>query len=496
MSSFSNPEDEQLEDPYAILGLEEDATPEQIRQAYRDLVRQYHPDAGFITGTALLFRRIQQAYETLMDSERRRRHDEMLRREGKRPTPLLDLDVMLGPTPLPCIDDVQLLYVLVKITPLSLEPVARTPLNISLVIDHSTSMKGARLAAVREATISLVNQLEPDDIFSLVVFADRAKVVVPAQQNPDRHALRSVLSTIRASGGTEIYQGLMAGLNEVRRMRSDRPINHVILLTDGHTYGDAEKCLLAARLAARENIGISGLGVGIDWNEDFLDQLAAAGGGTVLYIEDPARIGEAFQRKLRDLKDAWIPDLTLRLHFDPIANLKESFLIFPELRRLAERSPDSEVSLGPLQRTSACTVLMETLVSPQPEGLHRIMQIEARGVAPAFGIIAKRQKAVRVEFSPMSPTCPLIPAAIEDAVRRISLLRTQERAYEEAQRGLIAPASARLEQLAGDVLQNGQAELARALQEEAQALAKTGTLTEAGAKRIRYGTRSLARPIT
>jgi len=491
MSHFDNPDVQNPEeDYYHILGLDDDATPEQIREAYRDLARQYHPDAGYITGTSLLFRRIQQAYETLSDPERRQTYDERLRGEEKRPPLLLDLGVVLGPTQLPQLDEVQLLYALIKITPVSTKPLTRIPLNLCLVLDHSTSMKGARLDAVRQATLSLGSQLEPNDLFSLVTFSDRAEVLMPAQHKPDMRSLRSILSTIGADGGTEIYQGLLAGLNEATRVRSDRQINHVILLTDGHTYGDAEKCLIAAKTAARQDIGISGIGVGSDWNEDFLDHLASAGGGTVLYIERLANIGAAFEHRLRSLKDAWIPDMTLRIQYDPIATHKELFSIAPELMRL--NGDGSEFVIGPLQCTESRILLLETIVSPQPEGLHRILRMEVRGSVPAFGTQAICQRAIRVEFRPSTHTRTLIPPAIIEAARHVSLLRMQEHAQFEVHHGLISSAATRLEVLANNLLQAGRADLADTFQLEAKQLATTGAFTEAGIKRLRYGTRSLS----
>ena len=411
---------------------------------------------------------------------------------GKRPPALLDIDIVSGPTHLPQLDEVQLLYTLVKITPVSTRPLDRTPLNLSLVLDRSTSMKLDRLDAVRQATLSLVSQLEPEDLFSLVVFSDRAEVLIPAQHKPDMRTLRSVMSTIRASGGTEIHRGLVAGLAEVNRVRSDRQINHVILLTDGHTYGDTEKCLAAARAAAPQNIGISGIGVGSDWNEDFLDHLASAGGGAVLYIEQSDNIGAAFERRLRDLKDAWIPDLRVNIQYDPIANHKELFCISPELKRLD--STDSEFSLGPLQRTDSRVLLLENIVSSHLGGMHRIMRMEFRGNVPAFGAMAIQQQAVRVEFRPASQTRTLVPPAIVEAARRVSLLRMQERAELDVGQGMVSAGAGRLKQLASRLLQEGQSDLAEMFELEAEQLVASGVLSAAGTKRIRYGTRALPLP--
>ena len=492
MNRFRDPNtDGSVEDHYHFLGINDDATLEQIRLAYRDLARQYHPDSGYVGGTSLLFRRIQEAYETLSDPERRRQYDTRLRSEGKRPPALLNVEIIVGPAQLPILEREQLLYTLIKIAPAISKPPARTPLNVCLVLDRSTSMKSERLDAVRQATLSLVSQLEPEDLFSLVTFSDRADVLMTAQHRPDMRTLRSVLSTIRADGGTEIYQGLIAGLGEVTRVRSDRQINHVIVLTDGHTYGDAERCLAAARSAARQDIGISGLGVGYDWNEDFLDHLSSAGGGAVLYIEEPGSVGTAFEQKLRALKDAWIPDLKMQLQYDPIASHKEAFSISPELKRLEGHT---EFAIGPVQRTESRVLLLESLVSAQPEGRHRVLRVELAGNVPAYGMTTVQQLAVRVEFRPASHTRTLVSPAIIRAAQRVSLLRMQEQVESDIKRGLIGDGVDRLELLASTLQQEGRTDLAKMFESEARQLALTGAVSAGGTKRIRYGTRSLILP--
>jgi curved DNA-binding protein len=57
---------------YSILGLEKTATPEEIKKAYRKLASQHHPDKG---GDTAKFQKIQEAYATLSDPEKRQAYD-------------------------------------------------------------------------------------------------------------------------------------------------------------------------------------------------------------------------------------------------------------------------------------------------------------------------------------------------------------------------------------------------------------------------------------
>ena len=64
---------------YETLGIAENATPEEIKKAYRKLASQHHPDKG---GDTARFQEIQAAYDTLADADRRQRYDHERRNPG------------------------------------------------------------------------------------------------------------------------------------------------------------------------------------------------------------------------------------------------------------------------------------------------------------------------------------------------------------------------------------------------------------------------------
>ena len=263
---------------YEVLGLTRSAAAADIEAAFLHMHALYAP--GGMQPEAVDYEYIRHAYEVLRDPQRRELYDSLLV-EVQQP---IVAEIQASNQQLAILDQPQMVYLLAELRPPDAGERTTLPLNLCLVIDRSTSMRGVRLQRVKNALELLLTKLSLRDNLSVVSFSDRAAGVLPPIPVGEHRNDSQWLDGIEASGGTEIYQGLLSGVKQLRKVALSEYNNQLILLTDGRTYGDEADCLRLAQESASSNIAIHAFGIGADWDDSFLDALVAPSGGLVEYL--------------------------------------------------------------------------------------------------------------------------------------------------------------------------------------------------------------------
>lgn len=470
---------------YEILGLARKATTEQIHDAAKTLGARFPEEARDPT-TNVAFRQLVQAYETLSDPVKRRNYDERLREQTGE---LITVSVVGSRETVARHEEEQLLYLLVTIHAPVEWAETSYPVNLCLVIDRSTSMRGARLERVQAAARLAISRLAPGDVLSIVAFSDRADVIAPAEVEHDPNRLISAVNTIEPSGGTEIYQGLLAGVRELVKLPTAHYTNHLVLLTDGHTYGDETHCLRLAEEAVERGIAFSAFGIGTDWNDNFLDQLVAPSGGYSTYIENPAELSDYLQKQLQELATIYAKSVHLTLDLPPSVICQDLFKLAPFAQPLS--CHEQEVNLGAVESARPLAVLLELGVRAAHAGQTIRIPLRFRATIPARQVRNRRFERVHtlrvtpgeVAFSP--------PSQVISAVQMLNLYRMNEKAWQEAQQGDANAATGRMERLATRLIEAGHTRLGQEVMAETRRLAQAGTLSAETRKRLKYETRSL-----
>ena len=180
----------------------------------------------------------------------------------------------------------------------------RLPLNVALVLDRSGSMAGERkFELAREALKQSLSMLRPEDRFTIVVYDHDVDVLVPstpASATAKRRAL-AALNEVGPRGSTNLHGGWMAGATEVAAFLNTEGVTRVLLLTDGLANdGLAEPAQLASLAAElrHRRITTSTFGVGDDFDERLLRDIAHEGGGNFYFVESPLQIPDLLTSEL------------------------------------------------------------------------------------------------------------------------------------------------------------------------------------------------------
>lgn len=198
-------------------------------------------------------------------------------------------------------------------------PVAhkRRPLNLSLIIDRSGSMAGAKIDYTRQAARFMVENLSPQDYLSIVLYNDQVETLVESAPVVNKDAITQKIDKIRISGTTNLSGGWLQGCTHVEQNFSANKLNRVILMSDGlanRGVTDPNKLVsMVSKRFALEEISTTTMGLGTDFNEDLMMAMANAGGGAFYFIESPEAAPTIFNEELSGLLSVVGQNLTITL---------------------------------------------------------------------------------------------------------------------------------------------------------------------------------------
>jgi len=406
----------------------------------------------------------------------------------------------LGQDPLPAAAGPQMAYTLLDVQVNSAAASSSLPLNVALVLDGSLSMRGEKMERVRDAARYVVEQLGPRDVLSVIAFNDRATVVLPARPAGDRSTAARVVDGIVPRGGTELAAGLKAGLDELRRglHLTGRAISSLLVLTDGRTYGDEQRCLELAEQARRDDLPITPLGIGDEWNEDLLETIAYRCGSHSIFIDRPAAIVAAFGQHITDLRGIVGRAGQLLIETPAETRLAGIHRVAPLIGRV-EVLPSANVSeqrfsLGTLMRGETQSLLLEIVLPAVSDGMTTVACCALEW--EPLDDMAPQGRADYIISAPVDryagPTT-VMDGAVKGAVERVMAYKLQKRAWQDVQEGNLVQATSKLRMVATRLLEAGETELAQTVQAEVENLERNGAASAIGTKQIKYGTRGLGR---
>ncbi len=173
----------------------------------------------------------------------------------------------------------------------------RRATDLVVVLDESGSMSGAKIGEAKAAARELLSQLSEEDRFSLVSFDSDAQLRIPlgyATAEMQRSWMRRI-EGLDAGGGTQMQAGLALG-SEQHRSQAGRAAR-TILISDG--LPDTQSGLVEqARSFARSEVPLTTVGIGDDYDEQLMVQLADAGTGNFYWVQAGQDLATVFAHEL------------------------------------------------------------------------------------------------------------------------------------------------------------------------------------------------------
>ncbi|MGQ0793723.1 MAG: vWA domain-containing protein [Deltaproteobacteria bacterium] len=202
----------------------------------------------------------------------------------------------------------------------------RAPVNLALVIDRSGSMADAgKLEYAKEAARRIIQGLRDSDRLSIVAYSTEVELLYPTQLLRDKQGALAAVDALYPTDSTNLAGGLIAGVSQIKSLAGRAGyVNRVILLSDGLANAgitDRGEINRIASGASEGGVRITTMGLGVDYDENLMTDVAEYGAGNYYFIESPSQIAGIFEREFNQIlatvaKDAVItlaPSLGVRI---------------------------------------------------------------------------------------------------------------------------------------------------------------------------------------
>jgi Ca-activated chloride channel family protein len=161
-------------------------------------------------------------------------------------------------------------------------------------------MNGEKIEKAKQAAIKAIGCLNANDIVSVVLYNDKAHVLVPATKASDKESIYRKIRGIQAGGSTALYAGVCKGGDEIRKFKDSKNVSRIILLSDGLAnvgpQSSEELGCLGAKLI-QEGVSVTTIGLGLGYNEDLMAKLAFKSDGSHYFVEHAEMLAEVFDKE-------------------------------------------------------------------------------------------------------------------------------------------------------------------------------------------------------
>lgn len=175
----------------------------------------------------------------------------------------------------------------------------------------------SRINLAKKSIVFALNNLNEEDIFSVVIFNHEAKTLIePMKVKDGLDNVLKIIDNLFANGSTNLHSGWVLACNEVAKNYKKEYLNRIVLISDGETnQGEKDPQVIISDVSKVFKSGVSttSVGVGSSFNEDLLSGMSNEGGGNFYYIKSSEDFIKTFNEELNGLNNLAAYDVKIKL---------------------------------------------------------------------------------------------------------------------------------------------------------------------------------------
>ena len=360
------------------------------------------------------------------------------------------------------------------------------------------------MAIVVEALKNLLLTLRPSDRVSVIAFADKVYPLFGDQEFsafPERchrhlDALRDQTLPVEIGSGTYMSDAIVSAGEYLQRNSEATTVNRLIIITDGIVQ-DPMVTLTNISAVQDKGYAITTIGVGEEFDEEFLIRVADNSRGEYHYASNANEITDCLQQEINQLQATAVTDMFMAVRGLNGAVVQEIYMVRPSMSLFDEIYTEDEwlrARIGDVSSTSPSGVLIQFVPPNSPVGNHLVAEVQLTWAYPsaAFGVNKGNEKVVMsADFTADMGLTQQTNSTVIDLVDRFSVYKYEREAQRAQERGDLETAKEKLGAATKQLRQLGETALATDMEEAMASLGShSGGTTKV--KRIKSTTRRLA----
>ncbi|MBP7562883.1 MAG: VWA domain-containing protein [Candidatus Cloacimonetes bacterium] len=375
----------------------------------------------------------------------------------------------------------------------------REKINLVFLLDSSGSMResfynsgNSKSKTVIDAVSSLLSYIQPTDTISIISFNSQA--IVRADHLPGNadSALRQALVEYGNDNGATNFEAAMQMAKSVCNSRANE--NHkLIFLTDGNAYGgNSANALSICSEMAKQGITTDSMGIGGDFNYNFMKQFTDYSGSLTENLTDPAQASTVFLNIYKSSSNVFLKKVFINLHFIKEIRDVHFFMHLPSQKnfdKFVQRNNNGtvvQVSAGDIEQQGFVEFLFDfTMDAPDSNSL-QIGEAQIVYSCPSQNIDNESvTQAIFVNFSD-SASDLIISSSIDIAYKDIEILIHETELNKLVNEKNFTQAAARLESMANLAEQIGDNEKANEFRKLKNKIVRDNALSMEDINNISY----------